>query len=499
MFVYVFLFAVTLCMPAAGDPVITPVVIAAAAGGLGVATGAVTITSAAISVGVAAASAGAQYLLSRGGASPASASFATSGNAAAPSAAPVNGARNIPTRQAVPPRRFVYGRARIGGAVFFQDNNNPKLVIGTALSDGVIDAVEGVFFGDTQIVLDGSGNAVSGTIYTGKFSLETATGLDSQAASSAILSRFPTLPSTFRQQGVARAVATLDWGTDAQNNATLWGNSVSPAYLMRGVKVYDPRVVGASPTDKTTWVYRANMALCVGHALTNAWGVALDQSHVDWASFSAGADACDALVTYGGVQVPTFVGAGVFQSGADLAPQLAQMLSAFDGAILYSDGLYKLYVDGPRTSVWTVTDDDIYGLSEFPFDNDARDRFGAIKATYFDASGGGNSETTTVYELTPGGRETALPLPFTSEKHSAQILAYRALVRSQKNQTFTLTVSDAGLWLDPFDVITIASSGMAFLNGAYVVAHVEPAPEGATLLLRPYDATVYADPTGYLV
>lgn len=479
-------------------PIVAAVAISAAAGGIGVALGTVTVASAAVAVGVTAATAGIGYLAGNGRSR--GSETVGDGVPANPIAqpAPVNAQRSIPIRQPIPPRRFVYGRTRIGGAVFFEDNKNPYLLIGAALSDGVIDAIEQVYFGDVVIPLDVSGNATSATIYSGKLYLEAALGTDTQAASAVILANFPTFDANFRQRGVARAVARLDWGSDAINNSALWGSTVDPAYIIRGVKVYDPRNGAQSPTDKSTWAYSDNIALHVAHAITNAWGVAMPQSYMNWASVAAAANVCDTTVIYGGVSKRMFIGAGVFQSGSDMASQLAQMLSGMDGAILYADGQYKLYADAPRSSVWTITADDILDIPEFPFDNEARERFGAVRAAYYDATSGGKNTTTTVLELVSGGRETSLALPFTSESHSAQILAYRSLKRSQKSQTFNITVTDAGLWLDPFDVITISDDAMAFLNGAYIVLHAEPAQEGVTLLLRPYDATVYNDPAGYL-
>lgn len=476
-------------------PVVIPVAAAALAGGIGVGLGVTTIASAAIAVGVTAASAGAQYLLTPHG------SNASPGVSANPEAqaAPVNGSRAVPMRQAIPPRRFVYGRTRVGGAVFFQDNNNPLLLIGSALSDGPIEAIESVYFGETSIPLDGSGNAASGVIYTGNFNLEKRLGSDAQTASAVLLANFPALTSDFRQRGVACAVASLDWGTDAQNSSVLWGGSVSPSYLVKGVKVYDPRDGTQTAGTKSTYKYSATPALHIGHALQNAWGVALANTYIDWASFGAAATLNETTITYGGVSVPMLVGAGVFQSGADMASQLAQMLSAIDGALLFVEGKYTLFAAYDRASVWTVTDDDILELPEFPHDSEAASRFGSIKAQYYDASGAGTNTTTPVYELVAGGRETSLALPFTSESHSAQILAYRALQRSQKAQTFPVTVSDAGLWLNPFDVITIASSGLSFLSGTYEVLIIDPIQDGATLLLRPYSSEAFNAPSGYLV
>jgi hypothetical protein len=478
-------------------PVIIPVAIAAAGAAAGVALGVTTVIAAAISVGVTALAAGASYLM-RPSTQP-----RTQGQQL--SAAPANEQRSVPVAQAVPPRRFVYGRVRTGGALFFQDNNNPFLYIGCALSDGVIEGVDATYIGDEIVPVDGSGNATSATRWGGKLTRTFTTGEADQTASSLLVDAFPLLiDSSFRQRGVARAVARMDYGADAEEHNFLWGSSVSPSFLIKGLRVYDPRDSAQSLSDPSTWKFSSNPALCVAHALTHAWGVALPTTVIDYEALAAAADICDAPIIYNGESVPTFSMGGIFQGDVDFGQQIEEMLGAFRGRLNLQDGKFAIVADAPRSPVWTVQDLDILEIGEYQFATDARNLFNAISANYYDSNDAGRRSTTPPFELGPeiaaeGLRETSVNLPFTDQASSAQIIAFRELMQARDGRALTLRLIDAALYLSPSDIIEISTTFAPFLNGQFEVIQVDLADVGVMVTLRGYSAAVYADPSTYLV
>lgn len=482
-------------------PILLPIALAAASGLAGVALGVTTITAAAISVGITAVAAGASYLL-RPNVGAASSSGAGVSSIAEPVAAEANAQRNVPISQPIPPRRFVYGKCRTGGAIFFEDNANPYLFVGTAISDGEIQAIDAVYFGEESIPLDGTGAAASGSRFNTFFNAEFATGLSSQAASALLLSGgFAGIDASFKQAGVARGVARLHWGADAQTNNVLWGDGIAPSYLVRGVKVYDPRDGTQTLGTPSTYKYSDNPALCIAHALTNAWGVALPTSAIDWTSVASAANDCDMAVTgYG----PMFRVAGIFQADSDMASQIGDLLSSCRGRVTFSGGKYALSVDKAQSSVWTVIDADILELGEFSSGTQAAGLFNAISAVYYDGNVGGTRTTTTPYQLTAaisseGLRETNVTLPFTPDNYSAQIIAFRELMTSRDGRALSVRLTDAALYLSPGEVITIATTEAPFINGDWQVQQVDAADVGALLSLKGYNAAAYADPLSYIV
>jgi len=105
----------------------------------------------------------------------------------------------------------------------------------------------------------------------------------------------------------------------------------------------------------------------------------------------------------------------------------------------------------------------------------------------------------TYEQATEGLRETSLDLRYAAKTHSAQILAYRELIRSRAGKRTTLTLSDAAIYLQPLDRVTLSSSDASFLSGSYEVMQVDMAQFGVIVQLREYASDAYADPSTYLV
>lgn len=483
-------------------PVAIAVAGAALTAGIGVGIGAVTVSAALLSVAATAIAAGVSYLTAP---SVGKMKLGASVGAAQDIVSTANQQRNVPISQPIPPRRFAYGNCRNGGVLFFEDNANPNLCIGVALSDGTIESVDGVYFGETLIPVDGSGVATSVTIYDGRFKREWTQGLTTQTASAVLLANFPTLTSDFRQRGVARLVCQMDWGADAAGHNTLWGNSISPSAVGKWLRCYDPRDGTQDPATPSTWKYTSNPVLHVAHALTNAWGVALDQSvDFDWVFAAAAANVCDSSITVGSQTLPMFRGAGFFEADTSFGAQIADMLTAFRGRIIWKAGKYGVIADQARSSVWTVTEDDLIELGEFTSGAQKGAAFSSVCAKYFDTSASdGNMRTTAVYKLpsviaAEGDRRLVPTLAFTPDNHSAQIIAYRELLQTRDGRSVSLTLSDAALYLIPSDVITIAFPSAPFLNGLWTVEQVDMSDVGAVVSLSGYNPDVYADPTTYL-
>lgn len=474
-------------------PVLIAVAGVAVVGAAGVALGVTTVAAVAFSVATTAALSGVSYLMAQNKAGAPAA-------AASPVAAPINGQRAIPIAQPIPPRRFCYGSVRVGGAIYFQDNANPYLYIGSALSDGTVEAIDALYFGDNVVPLDGSGDAVEGSLFYERVKLESRLGAPDQVASTLLIEGFPdTLTSDFRQRGIAAPVVRMHWGADATEHNVVWGDGISPTYQIRGVKVYDPREPAHDLNDPTTWEYSDNPALCVTHALTHAWGVALSNDDLDWNSVAEAANVCDELVSYNGEDVAVFKLAGIFQADADFGAQIADMLSSFRGRIMFQNGVYGLVADKARPSTFTVTDDDILEIGEFKHAASNDDFYGAISAVFYDAAQGGIRDTTDVYEREAGGRETSVVLPFTSQKHSAQIIAYRELLQGRDGRALAIHLPDFAAYWAPGKRIAIASVSAPHLNGYYEVMQVDLASPGVSVSLRGYVEDAYRDPSEYLI
>jgi hypothetical protein len=466
-------------------PVAAAVAIVAAIGAVGVAVGVTTVAAVAVSVVATAASAGLQYLTAEKGA--AAEATATVPQGAVP---PANASRNLTVAQARPPRRLVLGPARVGGVLLFQDNDNPYLWTTVALSDGPITAVDKVYLGDLLIERNADGSVRPG-LYFNRLLLEVGLGDASQTVSPLMSAAWPDIATAaWRQRGIARVVARMDWGSDAANHTALWSGSTSLSFAVRGVPVYDPRVGAQSPTDATTWQYSANGPLLVAHVLTRIWGTTLTADDIDWTLVAAAANDFDAV---------GYAVGGVMQADADLATQLDQLLRSFDGSIAFVDGKYGVYVDTARASVLTIVDDDIIEVGEYEHEPPPEALFDTISATYFDVDDDGLEKTTPAYSLGLG-RETVTQLPFAASNRTAQIVARKSLLKSRAGRAVTITVSDVAAAIVPFaDAVTITSDAAPWLDAKYEVLQVDFTAEGVSLKLREYAAAKDDNPASYLI
>lgn len=426
------------------------------------------------------------------------------------SAAPANGRRSVPSQQSSPFRRNVYGSTRVGGALFLIENSNPHTIVGALLSDGHgsgIESVDAVYFGETQVAINPStGAALAGTKYEGNFDMNWRPGLNSQQVDPLVFALFPELGFQFRQRGVATGVVRLNYGADANEHNDLWGGSIAPTYAVKGLKVYDPRDPAQSLSDRSTWVYSDNPALCTAHAMTNAWVASIDEDDMDFASVASAADYCDEEIIVDGISQKRFVLSGILEAGVPLGRQIEEMLSSFAGAVTYADGKYFIHADAPADPVWTIEDQDMTGSSgfEFRFASPQAKTPNAVKALHYDANDANTQVTTPLYvdeaAVAADGRRRTLSvqLPFTADGNSAQLLAIRAMLKARDGRQLRLPVSDAGLYLRPHDVVTVNSTKAPQLNGDYRVSRVDAVEVGSVLTMEGYSSAFYADDTSLI-
>ena len=129
---------------------------------------------------------------------------------------------------------------------------------------------------------------------------EVYTGTDTQAADSTFVSETQDWTSSHQGRGVAYAALKMvmpDWG---EKNPFL-GGMPEFSWLVRGQKVYDPRLDSTQTAisgsgshrsnDQSTWEWSDNPALCIMDYLTNSrYGKGLAYSRIDITSFAAAAD-----------------------------------------------------------------------------------------------------------------------------------------------------------------------------------------------------------------
>ena len=195
------------------------------------------------------------------------------------------------------PRRLVYGKTRLGGALSWHktvDGNREYFAILT-LCDGPIEGIDDIYFNDEKVGLEYiSGYTFQGTgKWAGLVNVEKHLGATDQPASPWLLSlpsHFPEWTSDHRFLGVAYIVVRIVWTKNSQEVFPQGRPNISAD--VRGFNtVKDGR-------DDSTG-YKNNRALCLAHYLSHVgYGPELDiDNDIDQDSFDAAATACDEWVS----------------------------------------------------------------------------------------------------------------------------------------------------------------------------------------------------------
>lgn len=403
----------------------------------------------------------------------------------APKAAQDQG-QKLTVQQAVPIQRLIYGRALVGGPLFFYECKPPYLYLGIVLCSHEIDSVEEVRIGDITVVLDGDGNAINAKFHTATRSLlkvSIRTGTATQAIDPILAADFPELSSTFCQKGHATAVLRLDYNGDsdpaqsAKQHEQYWGSgSPKPYFLVKGMKVYNPRRASHSASDPTTWEWSDNASLCLAHYLTYAKGCNRSWGQIDIDALAAAADDDDEqMFLLDGTYESRYSINGVVDTASEPAQVVLDMLTANLGRLIWRDGVYGLYSGVRRDPVWTLTDDSARGPMDVRYSRPRRELVNLVRTVFTSPereyqTANGPVLRNDAYVTADGEEhEITITLPYTATHTRAQRIAKATLERARLGKLVTRRESIEALRLSAADVINLQSN---FLPSLTMVAEI---------------------------
>ncbi len=286
----------------------------------------------------------------------------------------LGGAQKQTVRTAIAARRMVYGRAMVGGVVGFIEalplGSGPfpgSLLRMDVLCDGPVNAIETIFVGDVQPLIDSSGGAFepeSITWYSPSvlarvpaFSFETRIGSIGQPVSALLNAAFPAaFDSAAQANGVAYlAVRMASVPPVDQGRIYPQGANTQIRAVVRGSSVWDPRL-GSNPATARGW--SRSPALAALHILTATdpagrpiW-FGIPASLIDTAGFIAAANSDDAQISLpNGRTRPRFACDGVLPYDTEPRRLIEQVLDCGDyNLFLNSEG--KVTIRGG--ALWQV-------------------------------------------------------------------------------------------------------------------------------------------------
>lgn len=383
--------------------------------------------------------------------------------------------KKIVVQQAVPDQLLIYGRALVGGPVFFHECKPPYLYLGIVLCSHEIDGVEVVRIGNDIINLDANGNATDikyndGTNVYLKVSIQK--GTTTQGVDPILAADFPDLESTFKQEGYATAVLKmlhskpgLSVDAAAEDHERVWGNGTpKPSFLVRGMKVYDPRKAHHDIDDSSTWEWSDTASLCLAHYMTYIKGFNRSWSKINLDDLIDSANSDDEQVQLlSGSFESRYSVNGVVDTSTEPIQPVLDMLTANMGHIVWRDGKYSILSGVPRPAVWTFNDNSARGSMNVRYQrptaelvNIVRTQFTSPEREYQSAEGPvlrNNDYITADNEE----HEISIILPFTATHTRAQRLAKIVMERARLGKLITRRESIEALIVSAVDHVNIES------------------------------------------
>lgn len=306
--------------------------------------------------------------------------------------------RTLTTRNPIAPRRIIYGRARVGGAIVFLQSTptgnlpltsgqrrNDFLTLVVALAGHEIDAVEEVWFNDDRLTRDINGAVTAPARYTNNGAnnlvlVVPRLGTADQTAPAGLVSGSEgRWTAEDRLRGIAYLYCRLGFNQEAFASGI-----PNITAIVRGKRVFDPR--------SGTTGYSANPALCIRDYLLTAredGGVGMTADEIDEPSFIAAANICDEAVPLaaGGTE-PRYALSGIIDLSERNRPGqvLPEMLSSCAGKLVWQGGKWRLVVGAWRPATVTLTEADLAGGLRVQTDLSRRERFNGVRGTFINPS-----------------------------------------------------------------------------------------------------------------
>ena len=401
--------------------------------------------------------------------------------------------RTITSRQPIAAHVVSYGRVRQGGTILYMESteSNKFLHMVIALTGHEIDAVEKIYFNETEVTLDGSG-FVTGGQYDGKARVQYKLGTTDQTAFSDLVSESDgKWTSDHRVRGRALLYVRFEYDQNVYFNGM-----PNVSALIRGKKVYDPR------TNTTVW--SANPALCLSDYLTNnKYGMGADYAtEIDETALAAAANICDEDVSLaaGGTE-NRYETHGAFATSSKPEDVINQIVSSMAGKCIWAGGVWRILAGAYYTPTLSFDENDLRGGFKVQTLVSRRESFNGVKGVFISPEENYvvtdfPSVTSAAFVAQDNNEENlkSIELPMTTSVSMAQRLAKIELLRARQQITTSMPMKLVGLNAQVGDIVQINNTRMGWTNKPFEVIGSQIAFSevvGVDLELREIASNVY--------
>lgn len=367
---------------------------------------------------------------------------------------------------------------------------NEYLYIALVLCEGEVQDITDILIDDTLSTDPKYTGLVNINVYKGSDDQTNTT--DDLGAADILRTSSGEWTSDHRLRGVAYLGMRFKWDEEA------FSGIPEVTALVTGKKVYDPR------TDTTAW--SNNPALAIRDYLTNTrYGKGLPASAIDDDAIEQAADDCDESVTEysGGTTGKLFTCNAVLDTSKTLFDNLNILLLGCRGFLPYSQGQYRLKIDGSSASQFTFTKDHIIGGIGISGES-KEEKLNRVTVKFPNPDANWQPDTATwppagsteetAYLAEDGGvlLQEDIDLDTITSYYQARDLARVILLRSRNAITCSIKTTSEALQLEIADVVSITHPTPGWTAKPFQITQMQLNEDGTvTLALLEYDSTIY--------
>jgi hypothetical protein len=415
----------------------------------------------------------------------------------------------------VEPRRIIYGYVRTSGM-----NTVRPVVTGTkgkylhqvlTVAGHEVEDIRDVFYNSDTIsdayIGSVAGAATDGLVSSGIYAnrawIRRYLGTASQTVDFILNAATPDLWDTnHRGRGVAYVALQFQLDQDVYGTG-----KPQVAFMVKGKKVYDPRLdgtPGADPTNPAYIAYSKNPALCLADYLADSSiGVGIAASKIDWTMVVTAANVCDESVSIPGTPATQsrYTCSVVLESTPDPIPNIKSLASAMMGICYRQGGKYRMYAGCALTPSFTLTSANIVGPYTFRNETPQGEKYNYVRGTFSDEDrlyqeSEYEPRGNTSYEADDGIRISKdAPFLTATNKWEAQRNSLLVSRRSRMAQTLSATFDLSAFKVRPWDIGSMTFSEIGWTNQRVVCVAWEFVGNGSiNMSLQEDDAAIWDDP-----
>ncbi len=375
----------------------------------------------------------------------------------------------VNNKSALAPMQFVYGKARKGGTITFQEvtgGNNKILHQIISLAGHEIDSVEDVYLNDAIIQM--SNGDVTSVIWDNKIKVYIHDGSQT-SATDAFSNSTETLATTlhaetsvasdFIGKGIAYIYCRFEYDKDVFSNGLPQVTAV-----VKGKKVVTTiNGVAQAPTwtDNAAWIIRDFISSDYG----------LEDSSIDYATFEEAASVCEDTTVLSDSSKQYTIN-GIVQASQNSGSVLREMMTSLGGTLFWGAGSWRLFAGAFVSPTKILTLDDLRSGISLDTKMSIANNFNAVRGTFVDRDEGYVSTdypqiNSSAFLAEDNGIESILDLalPYTTNSIAAQRLAKQMLFRNREQLTLSAEFGLNALDIEVGDFVKFRNDRYGWTTG----------------------------------